>query len=169
MAISQLKVNLLVKLKTLFLIKKSLSVKRRNTLLYHKGDYYNLLELYNEMNAAYFSNKIDLSITWFGDRDFLPKRRITLGSYHPQKRLIKIHRILDQPHIPLHYISFIVYHEMLHHEVPPIKGKRRRRRVHHSSFKEREKQFADYALADAFDKEMKERLFKSLSKRRPSI
>ncbi len=99
----------------------------------------------------YFENQVDLPISWFGSKQRKPRRKITLGSYHLKKQCIRIHRLLDQPHIPDHFISFVVYHEMLHHLLPPIEG--RRRKIHHKEFKEREQLFEDYPLAKAYLKE----------------
>lgn len=124
----------------------------------HKGMHYDLHEIYSRINAEYFESKLDLHITWFGNRAFMPKRRIVLGSYNSRLELIKIHRHLDQAHIPHHYISFIVYHEMLHHVAPPFR-QRGRRKVHHSDFKEREKKFSDYHLVKEFDAVLKKQLF----------
>ncbi len=112
-----------------------------------RGEYYDLQEIFNVLNEKYFANKVDLPLQWFGRRDFRPRQRIVLGSYHLDKRVIRIHRILDKEHVPYHVVSFVVYHEMLHHVLPPIKGKKRRRKIHHPEFVRREKLFVEYALA----------------------
>lgn len=109
------------------------------------GKCYNLKELYNFLNASYFDNKLDLSICWFGSSSFVPMRRLVFGSYNQRKKLIKIHRILDKTQIPADFLSFIIYHEMLHHVFPPIKNRGARRQIHHAEFKAQEKLFPDYA------------------------
>lgn len=121
---------------------------------------YNLQEIYQQLNAQYFEGKLDLQIHWFGQREFSPKRRIVLGSYHSQKKLIRIHRVLDRPHVPDYFITFIIYHEMLHHVFPPIERKNRRRQIHHRAFLEEEKRFHNYALAEEFKKTLKNAWFK---------
>ena len=144
---------------------RGLSVKRkpRRVILRHAGEHHNLQEIYSQINARYFDSQLDLHITWFGNRNFSPKSRIVLGSYNSRLELIKIHRHLDQAHIPHHYISFVVYHEMLHHTAPPIR-KRGRRKVHHIDFKQLEKKYHDYHLAKEFDGLLKKQLFEPAAK-----
>ena len=72
---------------------------------------------------------------------------------------MKINRVLDQPDIPDYYISFIVYHEMLHHVAPPIIQRFRKRQIHHQEFKDLEKKFLEYPLVKEFKKISKMRWF----------
>jgi hypothetical protein len=58
--------------------------------------------------------------------------------------------MLDHPEVPEYCVAFILYHEMLHHVLPPLKGKRGRRQIHHRAFTTKEKEFRDYALAQEF-------------------
>lgn len=114
------------------------------------SEHYQLQEIYDRINAKYFNNEVDVSIVWFGNKQARPRTRIVLGSYHKGKKRIKIHRLLDQAHIPDYFISFIVYHEMLHHVHPPIKRKNKRWQIHHPEFKLRETQFESYHLAKQY-------------------
>ncbi len=136
-------------LKRLFSFRKS---KKRTFKLRPEGRYHNLTAIYHKMNQRYFEGQLDLKISWFGNPISKVKRRLVLGSYHQQKGLIRINRVLDHDHIPDHFVSFIVYHEMLHHVLPPLKERKQRRRIHHAEFSAREKQFQDYAQASAFRK-----------------
>ena len=146
--------------KLLFLPQKTLPPKQRKQRLKHQGDHYDLKKVYEQVNAQYFENKLNLPITWFGNKGRWPKTRIILGSYNQKSGLIKINRLLDQAHVPDHFVSFIVYHEMLHHVLPPLKRRSRGRRIHHRAFVQREKQFRDYALAKEFKKNLKKEIFK---------
>lgn len=123
--------------------------KRRKPVFKVGGMHHDLKDIYDQINADYFENKVNLPITWFGSRTSRPRARLTFGSYNPQSGLIKIHRLLDLPHVPRYFVSFIVYHEMLHHLLPPRK-KKRRREVHHQEFIERERKFQEYSLAKEF-------------------
>ncbi|MES2344581.1 MAG: hypothetical protein V4494_01390 [Chlamydiota bacterium] len=114
---------------------------------YPKGECYDLQEIFNVLNEKYFDSKIDLPLKWFGNKGFRPRRRIVLGSYHLEKKIIKVHRVLDKEHVPHCVVSFIVYHEMLHHILPPKKIKNKRRKIHHPEFLMREKLFAEYVEA----------------------
>jgi hypothetical protein len=133
--------------KAYFGIKK----KRRLLPLKAEGEHYDLTEIYNKLNIRYFDNGLNLRIAWTGNKYSKPRRRVMFGSYHQKKELIRIHRRLDRADVPDYFVSFIVYHEMLHHVLPPILGKNRRRRVHHPAFLKREKEFEDYVLAKGFN------------------
>lgn len=121
------------------------------------GAHYNLQEIYDKLNEEYFEKKLSLAITWFGSSDRSAKRRRLLGSYQQKNRLIKIHRLLDNERFPHYFVSYVIYHEMLHHECPP--RKRGKRRIHHDVFKEREKKFKEYALAKKWEKENRKEFF----------
>jgi hypothetical protein len=133
--------------------------KPRSIVLRKEGNHFNLQEIYDQVNAQYFEGKVDLHITWFNPKKTRYQRRIMLGCYHKDKKLVKINRVLDQPDIPPYYISFIVYHEMLHHVAPPIIQRFRRRQIHHQEFKDLEKKFQDYALVKEFRQKSKMRWF----------
>ena len=133
--------------------------KPRRVILRKEGEHYNLDEIYTKVNQTYFEGKLNLHITWFNPKKSRYQRRIVLGSYHRDKNLVKINRVLDQADIPEYYISFIVYHEMLHHVAPPIEKKFRKRQIHHQEFKDLEKKFHDYALVKEFRKKSKMRWF----------
>jgi len=114
-----------------------------------QGEHHNLKEIYDSVNAFYFENKLDIPIVWFGKRNTVPRSQIRFGSYNLKTSVVRINRVLDQPHVPGYFIAYIVYHEMLHHILPPIKIGRRRS-IHHQEFKKREKEFEHYALAKEF-------------------
>jgi hypothetical protein len=147
-------------LKTLIRIFKTPRVKKpRRVILRKKGQYYNLDEIYTKINQTYFEGKLNLHITWFNPKKSRYQRRIVLGCYHRDKKLVKINRVLDQPDIPEYYISFVVYHEMLHHVAPPIEQRFRKRQIHHQEFKDLEKKFQEYVLVKEFRKQSKMRWF----------
>ncbi len=143
-------------------ILKILFPKPKKQAIKTLGEHYNLEEIFQSVNARYFDSKLNLSITWFGSKKSLPKTRLTLGTYNHRTGLIKIHRLLDQAHIPSHVLSYVVYHEMLHHVLPPIKQGRQKRQIHHPAFKAREKQFQEYTLIKEFQKTLRKTSFRSL-------
>lgn len=134
--------------------------RKQRIFLYPQGNHHHLEDIFNRINAEYFEGKLELKITWFKSRFSTQPRRIILGSYHFRSQLIRINNYLDQPHIPLYFIEYIVYHEALHHVLPPIQGRRGKRSIHHSEFKNKEKEFKDYLLAKEFSKQIKNHLFK---------
>lgn len=148
-----------------FLIAKLFGRKKQRKTVFKaapvelSGEVHDLREIYDRMNALYFEGALDLPIQWFGNKQTSVRTRITLGSYNHQTQQIKIHRILDQAHIPKYFIDSIVYHEMLHHVLPPIRRRRGRRHIHHTAFVARERQFQQHALAQEFSKSFKKSLF----------
>lgn len=139
---------------------KRSSVPRRALRVMHQGEHHDLMKIYDQVNAQYFESKLDLAIKWVGNKASMPRTRVMFGSYNQQTKLIKIHRRLDQAHIPHHFVSYVIYHEMLHHVLPPTKEWRQKRKIHHPDFIEREKHFQEFALAKAFSDSMKKNWFK---------
>lgn len=143
-------------------LKKLQSIRpkvQRKIRIIHKGEHFDLKAIYDQVNERYFESQLNLHISWAGSKNSMPRTRVMFGSYDPSKQLIRIHRRLDQAHVPYHFVAYVIYHEMLHHVLPPIIEKRQKRKIHHPAFKEREKQFQEYALAKAFHKGMKKSWF----------
>lgn len=116
-----------------------------------QGSCCNLLELFHAVNREYFDGRVSASITW-GSRG--PRRAAagrTLGSYCADNNVIRINPILDNRRVPLYFLEFIVYHEMLHADMG-IKVNKSRRSIHSREFKEREKMFRHYDRAIAWEK-----------------
>lgn len=131
---------------------KRFSKAPKRIRLSHQGEHYHLGDLYDEINHKYFDGAADLQITWSGSKRSIPKTSLTFGTYCPNKKLIRIHRRLDQPHVPRYFIAFVIYHETLHHFYPPTYDRYGKRSIHHSQFKEAEKQFPHYKEAKLFAK-----------------
>ena len=114
-------------------------------LIFTAGEHYDLREIFDELNARYFGNRIDAAITW-GARSGRPRRRnsIKMGSYSVEDRLIRIHRSLDRAFVPRFFVAWIVFHEMLH-QVHDIRVKNGRREFHSKAF------LADEACFELYD------------------
>ena len=112
-----------------------------------KGVIYDLEEIYNQINRDYFEGAVDLSITWYGKPVRRTRTSVNFGLYESTLKLVKIHRLLDNPIIPDYFVEFVVYHEMLHHVCPPYYDQNGVHRIHSPEFKEREKQFRYHRLA----------------------
>ena len=143
-------------------VKRNKGCVRQKTSRNHKcisqGQHYDLKQIYQLLNAHYFEGKLDLKVTWFGNQNRSVTSKRLLGSYNSRQRLVKVHRLLDNPHFPDYFISYIVYHEMLHHLFPPIKTKGKRQ-IHHDLFKAGERKFQHYELAKNWQKENKNKFF----------
>ncbi|MBA3452481.1 MAG: hypothetical protein H0T42_05220 [Deltaproteobacteria bacterium] len=122
-------------------------------VIFTAGEHYDLRQIYDELNARYFDNRIEAAITW-GARTGRPRRRnsIKMGSYSVEDRLIRIHRSLDRAFVPRFFVAWIVFHEMLH-QVHDIRVKNGRREFHSKEFLADEAQYADYDQARYWERQ----------------
>lgn len=117
------------------------------------GSVYDLQGIYNHLNEKYFEGSLSLSIDWFGRTTSSGRiQRKVLGYYDARYKRIRIHVSLNHSFFPPYFLSYVVYHEMVHSVAPPIKGGVRRR-VHHGEFKKRERCFEDYSIAKQWEQE----------------
>lgn len=126
------------------------------------GTHHDLQEILDTLNADYFAGGVSARITW--GKQTAPRRQmrrsIKLGSYRSTDALIRIHPVLDAAWVPRFFVEFIVYHEMLHQVVAP-KVQGGRRSFHCREFRARERQFAQYAEALAWEQTHLRRLLRS--------
>jgi hypothetical protein len=122
-------------------------------LIFTAGEVHDLRAIFDELNARYFDNRIDAAITW-GARCGRPRRRnsIKMGSYSVEDRLIRIHRSLDRAFVPRFFVSWIVFHEMLH-QVHDIRVKNGRREFHSKAFLADEAGFELYDQARSWERQ----------------
>lgn len=124
----------------------------RQAPLKTEGQVYDLQQLFDQLNARYFDNKVTCGITWGRHvGQGRARRSIKVGCYIVELDLIRIHPGLDRRWIPRFYIEWVIYHEMLHamHPIPVVNG---RRRFHTSAFEQDERHFEDYQLATEWEK-----------------
>jgi predicted metal-dependent hydrolase len=119
-----------------------------------KGKYYDLVEIYDDINKKYFDNKIDLKITWFKKPKYRTFSSLTFGSYNRTMKLIRINDILDHAAAPTYFVEYVVYHEMLHHVCPGYTDENGREHIHTPLFRKREKEFAHFKRAKEWEKKM---------------
>ncbi len=135
-----------------------LRIQKKQVPLPRKS-FYDLQEIFNEVNATYFSSSLNLPIQWSGSGKTNAKTMVRLGSYHLKTQKIRINRLLDAPHIPRFVLSYVIYHEALHHLFPPLQTPGSRRQIHHPLFQQKEREFQQYEEVQAFLKTFKKRLF----------
>ena len=123
---------------------------RRIALKPH-GTIYCLTDIFDRLNREYFDGRITAGITWGKNRCGRRPRRITLGSYCSATNIIRITPLLDRRSVPAYAVEFIVYHEMIHADLR-VKTLPGRRRLHTKEFRMRERQFAAYEKALAWEK-----------------
>ena len=126
--------------------------RQRRLRLSHRGTCFDLSEIFDALNEAYFNHSIQAKITW-GQRSKKRRRRnsMKMGSYSLDDKLIRIHRSLDRTFVPRFFIEWIVYHEMLHevHQAPVVNG---RRQFHSAAFLRDEAKYEYYDLAKAWER-----------------
>ena len=122
--------------------------ERKLQALYSKprGQYYNLYDMFEALNKAYFINSVLSAITWGNKCPRRAVRKRRLGSYQRDRDIIRINPVLDSKKVPRYFVEFVVYHEMLHAALAVEPGNARQR-VHSLEFKRRERLFKNYALA----------------------
>lgn len=128
-----------------------------------RGKVHDLEPIFHEVNERYFGGALtDVLVTW--GRRSKPKngRRaaIKLGSYSTIERLIRVHPALDNDWVPRYFVSYIVYHELLHHAVPSerVGG---RTLLHTPEFLRRERAFRHYERAIAWEQKHIDRLLRT--------
>lgn len=115
-----------------------------------EGAHHDLGPVFERINAEYFGGSIDAAITWSRKQRGRVRRR-TLGSWCSRSRTVRINPVLDNPKVPLLFVEYIVYHEMLHAAVQ-LKENGGRRQVHSKEFREKEREFKRFAEAIAWER-----------------
>lgn len=116
------------------------------------GNCFDLKEIFEATNHAYFQDGIQAQIGWGRMPRKRRRRSIRLGVYDHQTREIRIHPALDRPEVPRFFVEFIVFHEMLHQLFPSPPGAGRK--IHHPrAFRDRERAFPLYDEATSWEKE----------------
>ena len=105
-------------------------------------------EVYEELNARYFNNQIEIGRIGWG----LRKSRVRLGHFDPVHHTITLSPILDSPGVPKFVVCYIIYHEMLH-AVFEDTSSHGRRKYHTREFRQAEKSYPDFAKAKEFLKD----------------
>ncbi len=117
-----------------------------------RGRCFDLLEMFERINARFFFGSIQARIGWGRTPPRRRRKSIRLGVYDHQTREIRIHPALDRPEVPAFFVEFIVFHEMLH-QLFPSSG-RGGRRVHHPrAFRDRERAYPLYEAALHWERE----------------
>jgi len=102
-----------------------------------------LIQIFDSLNAKYFNNEVYAGICWRTIK--LGKDKVTLGSCSTEERVIRVNSCLKDPRIPLWYLKYIVYHEMIHAFQGPLDE------PHGPEFHAIEKTYPDYNRAMAFE------------------
>ncbi len=110
-----------------------------------------LASIFDRLNREYFGGGITATIHWGKNKKGANSRSFRFGSYNSENRVIRISPRLRQSFVPFSVLELTVYHEMCHQFAPPVK-RNGRRLAHHSEFKMKEKEYANYLEAKNWEK-----------------
>jgi len=118
-----------------------------------RGRVHDLGALLAAVSGTYFGGMPgEVLVTWGRRTRPAGEKRdtIKLGSYSAEERLIRVHPVLDRKWVPRYFVSYIIYHELLHHLIPAGTSGRRDT-VHPPELLEREREFRHYERALAWE------------------
>lgn len=118
-----------------------------------RGGSYDLLEVFDRLNARFFGNAMRVPVTWGRGGGRARRGGLTFGSYDPILSLIRIHPVLDRPEVPLYFIESVVYHEMLHHRLGGVPDRAGRTVYHSRAFREAEARYPHHHQALSWEKQ----------------
>jgi hypothetical protein len=118
-----------------------------------RGATYDLQSIYDRLNGQFFGDKLRVPLTWGRGSGRARRGGLTFGSYDPVLRLIRIHPVLDNSHVPLLFLESVVYHEMLHHHLGGVPDRAGRTVYHSRQFREEEARYPHHHEALAWEKQ----------------
>jgi hypothetical protein len=122
--------------------------------LRHEGTHFDLREIFNDLNQRHFRKRLrGYKVVWGRRRKHRPREQFVFGTIQEEDRVIRINPALDQPFVPVWFLRYVLYHEMLHSVVPDETLSRNRRRVHTEEFNRRERKFPGYRRARRWEDE----------------
>jgi hypothetical protein len=114
-----------------------------------EGLCFDLAEIFDTMNARHFGGSIARpQLGWSRQQ-----ARTLLGHYDPHHHMIVLSRVFDHPRVPRVVVDYVMFHEMLHIQIP-VTQRGARRSVHPPEFRAAEQKFPNYAEAKAFLKRL---------------
>lgn len=135
------------------LVRSKLPMQRQLNLP-HEGKHFDLQRIFDQLNERYFRGRLrGYDVRWGRRRRHRPKEYFVFGTIQEEDRVIRINPLLDQAFVPLWFLRYVLYHEMLHSVVPDEALSDGRRRVHTEEFNRREQQFPSYRRARRWEDE----------------
>lgn len=119
-----------------------------------QGEFHDLKALLPAESVRALGEAVDVAVT-YGPRVTVARgqRSIRLGSYSVATQVVRIHRALDDARVPAWFVSFVLFHELLHHRLG-IDESGPRRRVHPKAFRDLERTHPRFDEAKALEREL---------------
>lgn len=122
------------------------------------GEHFDLQQVLDRLNREHFDGAVQAAITWGKPRRSghagRPRRTIHFGTFERDAAggVIRIHPALDRPFVPRCFLELVVFHEMLHEQIPIERDPSGRRIIHSAEFREREARFPHYEAAKRWER-----------------
>ncbi len=133
--------------------------------------------------ATDFAARSELpAVTWGRRGRSQSRHSLQLGIYDYHARVVRIHRVLDQPTVPEFFVDYVLFHELLHAALDDghhadvdsaekaredACGARARMRHHGPAFRRRERNYSDYEAALRWERRHLPALIRSARSGRP--
>ena len=126
---------------------------QRQFNLRDEGKHFDLRAIFDRLNVRHFRGRLrGYKVVWGRRRRHRPKEYFVFGTIQEEDRVIRINPWLDQPWVPLWFLQYVLYHEMLH-TIVPDEIARGRRRIHTEEFNRREREFPSYRRARRWEED----------------
>lgn len=130
---------------------------RKHDDLRSKGRVYDLATVLDSVKRRFFTGSDGVKIGWGGaTRRVEKKSRIVksraLATYDYDTGVIRVNPVLDAPVVPEFIVEWVVYHEMIHHVLPPVTRVSGRREYHTTRFREIERKYPRYLEAKLWER-----------------
>ena len=127
------------------------------SLFITQGRIYDLRDVFNRVNKEYFNSEIISYVRW-GQNRYRSYQMNQHDAYGNRFSIITIASVYNKRFVPDFAIDGIMYHEMLHIAVPPMK-RQFRNIIHGAEFKRREQLYKYYSEWTSWEKTAHHRFF----------
>jgi hypothetical protein len=141
-----------------FIASHRTQIRRRKRVIRLRpaGNRFDLKQILEGVRASYFPGvaEDEVRIGWSRrpPASRRQRRSIRLGTYVREPApIIRIHPRLDREEVPEFFVAFVVFHELLHHAIPP-RREGHRMLYHPPEFQRLERLHPDYDRATAWEK-----------------
>ena len=108
------------------------------------------------------------AVTWGRRGGVRAKRSLQLGCYASENHLIRMHPVLDQSFVPAWFVSYVLFHELLHAALPTEQSAGGRTVHHGPVFRRWEKNYPEYTRSITWLDKHLPKLLRSTKKIRTS-
>lgn len=125
-----------------------------------QGLHHDLVPIFDRLNRDHFQGRLSAIVRWSPKPGGLSTHR-TLQLAGGPTHVITIGQIYDHKDVPLFAVEGVLFHEMLHIELPP-RGDGARRHVHHAQFRQAERAYPGYQAWKEWELREAHRLLRAL-------